>query len=140
MNPRIGWLLAAAALVAGYFGWGWPGVMLAFTVIVFWLLLQWGRAMRVLRAAGERPVGQVPSAVMLQSRLAAGMTMLQVLPLTRSLGRSLSESPERWAWEDAAGHRVETDWQDGRLVRWQLLRAPDAPANPEAPLEAGRDA
>lgn len=123
MNPRLGWALAAAALAAGYFGWGGPGVLLAFTVIVFWLLLQWGRAIRVMRAAGERPVGQVRSAVMLQARLAVGMTMLQVLPLTRSLGRQTGESPERWVWEDHSGDRVETDWNGARLTAWRLVRA-----------------
>ena len=126
MNPRIGWAMGVLALVAGYAGWGWPGVILAVTVIVFWLLLQWGRALRVLRAAGERPVGYVSSAVMLQARLNAGMTMLQVLPLTRSLGQQISEAPERWAWQDAAGDRVETDWDQGRLTRWQLKRASEA--------------
>lgn len=135
MNPRIGWGLAALAIAAGWVGWGWPGVALGVTVVVFWLLLQWSRAIRVLRAAGERPVGEVPSAVMLNARLAAGMTMLQVLPLTRSLGQRIGESPERWAWRDAAGVRVETDWRDGKLERWQLLRPPehDEASRPEPP-------
>ena len=137
MSGRLGWGLAALAIAAGWLGWGWPGVALGVTVVVFWLLLQWSRAIRVMRAAGERPVGAVPSAVMLNARLSAGLTMLQVLPLTRSLGQQLSESPERWAWHDAAGNRVETDWRDGRLERWQLVRPPEAsgPAGPAAPTD-----
>ena len=62
-----------AALAAGYVGYGWPGVVLALTVVVFWLLLQFSRALRTLRNAASGPVGQVASAVMLHSRLKAGM-------------------------------------------------------------------
>lgn len=137
MSGRLGWGLAALAIAAGWLGWGWPGVALGVTVVVFWLLLQWSRAIRVMRAAGERPVGVVPSAVMLHARLSAGLTMLQVLPLTRSLGQPISETPERWAWHDAAGNRVETDWHNGRLERWHLVRPPDAPDPPADPDGAG---
>ena len=64
-NPDVGWALAALAIAIGYGQWGWSGVVLAFTMIVFWLLLQFSRALRVLRNAGQAPVGQVPNAVML---------------------------------------------------------------------------
>jgi hypothetical protein len=129
MNPTVGWALAVLAVAAGYLGWGWPGMALAFTVIVFWLLLQFSRAMRVMRGAAGRPVGQVDSAVMLQSRLARGMTMIQILPITRSLGQRLGEATdrdERWAWRDPAGHEVRTEWKAGKLDRWVLHRADDA--------------
>jgi len=46
MNAFVGWLLAAAVLAIGYVQWGWPGVVLAVTMIVFWLLLQFSRALR----------------------------------------------------------------------------------------------
>jgi hypothetical protein len=136
MNPVIGWSFAVVAIAAGWVGWGWPGVALGVTVIVFWLLLQFSRAMRVMRAAGQRPVAVVDSAVMLQSRLTAGMTMLQVLPITRSLGERVGESPERWRWRDAGGDEVLTEWRDGKLARWELQRA--ATAEPASPADAER--
>ena len=69
MNPTIGWGLAALAIAAGYVGWGWRGVVLGVTVIVFWLLLQFSRSLRVLRNAADAPVGHVASAVMLHGKL-----------------------------------------------------------------------
>jgi hypothetical protein len=59
MNPVVGWGLAVLAVAAGWLGWGWRGVVLAVTVVVFWLLLQFSRTLRVLRAAGQRPVGTI---------------------------------------------------------------------------------
>ncbi|HRF84756.1 MAG TPA: hypothetical protein PLO34_10080, partial [Pseudoxanthomonas sp.] len=76
MNPIVGWGLAVVAIAAGYVGWGWRGVILGVTVIVFWLLLQFSRSLRVLKRAAGNPVGHVDSAVMLHSRLQAGMTLL----------------------------------------------------------------
>ena len=64
-NHLLSWGLALAALVAGYVGWGWPGLVLAVTVLVFWLLLEFSRALRVMRMAAGRPKGVVDSAVML---------------------------------------------------------------------------
>lgn len=133
MNPVIGWALAAAAVAAGYVGWGWPGVALGVTVIVFWLLLQFSRALRVMRAAGQRPVGLVKSAVMLQAGLTEGLTMLQLLQRTGSLGERLGHDPERWRWHDAGGDAVVTDWRDGRLHRWSLERAAVPASAPSAP-------
>jgi hypothetical protein len=63
-----------AAVALGYVQYGWPGVVLAVSGIVFWLLLQFTRALRAMRTAGGAPVGHVASAVMLQagSRRASG--------------------------------------------------------------------
>lgn len=134
MSPALGWALAVLAVAAGYASWGWPGVALALTVVVFWMLLQWSRVMRTLRLAGGAPVGHVPSAVMLQARLATGMRLLDVLPLTRSLGQRVSEEPEVWRWADASGAAVELEFAAGRLQRWVLSRAgggePPAPPAP----------
>ncbi|MFM8636181.1 MAG: hypothetical protein ACKOER_00295, partial [Betaproteobacteria bacterium] len=88
-SPLIGWGLAVAAIAIGYTQYGWPGVFLAFTVIVFWLLLQFSRALRVMRAAATNPVASVDSALMAQTRIHPGMKMLQVLRETRSLGQRL---------------------------------------------------
>jgi len=123
MNPVVGWSLAAAAVAAGWFGYGWRGVALAVSVVAFWLLLQFSRMLRLMRAAAGRPLGLVDSAVMLQSKLAPGMRMLQVVALTGSLGRKLGDDPECFAWHDAGGDRVRLEFSAGRLARWQLERA-----------------
>lgn len=120
-------MLATAALVGGYLSYGGPGVALAFTVIVFWLLLQFTQAVRTLRIASQRPVGRVPSAVMLNAKLHAGMRLPQVLRLTLSLGRPVSQAPEVWAWADDAGDEVHVELLEGRVLRWTLQRA-EAPA------------
>jgi hypothetical protein len=128
MNAQavLGWGLAVAAVAAGYAGWGWRGVVLAVTVIVFWLLLQFSRALRVMRDASGRPVGHVTSAVMLNSKLGRGMRLAQVMALTGSFGQRLGEPEgtiERFAWRDEGGDEVRVQLDDGRLVHWELVRA-----------------
>ena len=132
MNPIVGWGLAVVGIAAGYVGWGWPGVVLGVTVVVFWLLLQFSRSLRVLKQAAGSPVGHVDSAVMLHSKLKAGMPLLQVLVLTRSLGTRLSETPERWGWADPGGARVSLEFDGGKLASWQLSRDDDAALPPPA--------
>lgn len=119
----FGWALAVAAVVGGWLVYGWPGVLLAVTVVVFWLLLQFSQALRTLRIASQRPVGKVPSAVMLNAKLHAGMRLPQVLRLTLSLGRRVSEEPEVWAWADDTGDEVRVALQNGRVASWELQRA-----------------
>jgi hypothetical protein len=128
LNPIIGWGLAAAGLAAGYSGWGWPGVVLAITLVVFWLLLQFSRSLRVLKKATGSPVGHVDSAVMLHSKLEAGMSLMQVLVLTRSLGTKLCDAPERWGWADPGGARVSLEFDGGKLRSWELTRDEGADA------------
>jgi hypothetical protein len=137
MNPWVGWALAAAALYAGWRGYGWPGVALAFSVIVFWLLLQFNRSLRVLRNAGESPVGRVDSAVMLHAALQPRMSMLDIVKRTRSIGRRVSgddsgKGPEVWAWADDGGSRVEITLVNGRCTQWVLHRPSDAGASDAA--------
>jgi hypothetical protein len=127
MNKTVGWILAVLAVAVGYAGYGWPGVVLAVTAIVFWMLLQFSRVLRVLRQAGHAPVGHVDNAVMLHSRLHPGMKLLEILPLTRSLGQKLSDDPESFAWADAAGDRVVVELVAGRLRGAVLERAAGAP-------------
>jgi hypothetical protein len=122
LNPTVGWGLAALGIAAGYVGWGWRGVILGVTVIVFWLLLQFSRSLRMLQRAGRSPVGHLDSAVMLHSKLQAGMTLMQVLTLTKSLGTRLNEQPERWGWADPGGARVSLEFADGKLRHWTLER------------------
>lgn len=133
-NALGGWALAAAALAAGYASYGWPGVLLAVTLVVFWLLLQFSRALRAVRNAGDAPVGSVASAVMLNARLQRGMTLAKVLALTRSLGeRVVPPGPgadESWRWRDDGGVAVVAHLAQGRLLRWELQRPPSAEAQP----------
>ena len=131
-QTTLGWALAVAALAAGYVSYGWPGVALALTVVAFWLLLQFSQALRTLRIASQRPVGKVPSAVMLNARLDAGMRLPKVLRLTLSLGRRVSDDPEIWAWADDSGDEVHVQLQDGRVAQWALHRAES-----EAKADAG---
>ena len=119
----IGWALAVAAVAVGYAGYGWRGVLLAVTVIVFWLLLQFSRALRVMRLAAQAPVGQVPSAVMLHAKLQPGMPLMAVIKLTRSLGRKVRDEPETFAWRDESGAEVEIEFDGGRCKVWRLTRA-----------------
>lgn len=130
MSAALGWVLAVVAVAGGYASYGWPGVVLALTVIVFWLLLQFSRALRVMRQAAERPVGTVDSAVMLQSRLQTGMQLMQIIKLTRSLGNKVADDPETFVWQDAAGDAVRVELRDGRCTAWQLQRASTPPAAP----------
>ena len=132
LNVFIGWLLAAAALALGYLQWGWPGVALAVTLVVFWLLLQFSRALRVLRKAGRAPVGQIDNAVMLQARLQRGQRLPQILALTRSLGIKRDDDPEIFEWRDAGGDAVRIELVDGKLTRWELQRADSAGAGEPA--------
>ena len=137
MNPWVGWALVVLAVAAGYTGWGWQGVVLAVTVIVFWLLLQFGRLLRAMRQAGGAPVGHVASAVMLHAKLRQGMRLMDIIPLTRSLGQRLDDtgrplpidggnansSPtEHFGWQDGSGARVHITLVNGRLTDWSLQR------------------
>ena len=124
INAIIGWALAAAAVAVGYLAYGWRGIVLALSVVVFWLLLQFSRTLRVLRIAARAPIGSVASAVMLNVRLARGMRLPEVIKLTGSLGEQRSESPETWAWRDAGGDAVEVEFVAARCERWRLVRAP----------------
>jgi hypothetical protein len=130
MDARLGWLLATTALAVGWWSYGWRGLVLAATVIVFWLLLQFSRAMRVLRNASNAPVGRVPSAVMFHARLRAGMPLADVIRAAGSLGRKTQDQPETFAWSDAGEVRVEVEFAAGRATAWQLHRSESAPSDP----------
>ena len=122
MNPVLGWTLAAILVAVAWQQYGWQGVAFAGTVIVFWLLLQFNRAIRVMKNAGQAPLGHVDSAVMLHAKLKPGMTVMQVIGLTRSLGKKLSDDPERYEWVDASGAIVAVSFDRGRAKGWELRR------------------
>lgn len=122
MDARIGWALAVLATATGYWAYGWRGVLLAVTVVAFWLLLQFSRALRVMRLAASAPLGLVPSAVMLHAKLSPGMRLMEVVTITRSLGRKVSDAPETFAWRDESGAAVEVEFVAGRCTAWRLTR------------------
>jgi hypothetical protein len=126
--PLAGLLLVAAA----YRAYGWVGVAAVVTGLVMWLLLHFTRTMQVLQRAAQRPVGHVDSAVMLNSRLQAGHSMLHVLAVTRSLGAQQSEKdaqPEVFRWTDGSDSHVTCEFFQGKLRRWTLVR-PEAADGP----------
>jgi hypothetical protein len=126
MNARLGWLLAAVFAFLAWRAYDVAGLAFAASAIVFWLLLQFNRAIRVMKSAAASPVGHVASAVMFHAGLARGMTMLQIVTKTRSLGRKIAGSDDDWRWNDAGGTSVVLHFERGRLARWRIER-PDAP-------------
>jgi len=126
VDPRIGWLLAALLALAAWQAYGVHGLAFAASAIVFWLLLTFNRVIRVMRNAGRAPVGHIDNAVMLHASLARGMTMLQVVTRTKSLGRQIGDSDDDWRWSDAAGASVVLHFDRSRLASWRLER-PDDP-------------
>jgi uncharacterized protein YaiE (UPF0345 family) len=122
MSPALSnGVLASGAVIAGWWAWGWQGLLVAASMIVFWLLLQFSRALRVLQHAGRQPVGHVDSAVMLQSRLTHGMSLQEVITLTGSLGTKRGEQDD-WQWTDPGGTTVVVHLRRGKVVRWSLAR------------------
>ncbi len=134
MNSLLGWTLAVIGTALGYHHYGWPGVALCVSVVVFWLLLQFSKALRIMRLAGRSPVGVVPSAVMLHAKLHKGMSLMQIILHTRSLGAKVSELPEVWRWSDGSGASVDVTLVNGRCSGWSLDRS----LEPEAVLSAGQ--
>ena len=122
MNPILGWALAAVFAVAAFEAYGALGLAFAASAIVFWLLLQFNRAVRVMKNAAASPVGEVDNAVMFHAKLERGQTMLQIVTRTRSLGRKVEGSDDDWTWHDAGGSSVRLHFERGRLKSWQLLR------------------
>jgi len=123
VHPYVGWGIAGVGLAAGAAAWGLRGAALAVSAIVFWLLLQLSRSVRVMRRAAERPVGYVDSAVMLQSKLVRGMPLVDVMKLTGSLGRRADPARDDvWSWADPGGVEVVVAFDAGRCVRWELRR------------------
>ncbi len=126
MNAWMGVLLALAALVAGGAFFGWQGIVFATTGIVFWLLLQMSRLMRLMQKAGAAPMGSVANAIMLSSKLHEGMTLVELIKLTGSLGAK--QAQDTYVWRDTGGDAVEVVLKKGKLVEWRLIRAADGEA------------
>lgn len=136
-------LTALAAVLLGALAWrtgGWAGLGLLGSGLLLWLLLNYTRIMTIMKRAADRPIGYVGSAVMLNAKLKPRMPLLNVIALTRSLGERLSAEgaePEVYRWRDPGDSHVTTEFEGGRLLRWQLQRPP-VPSEPDAapPLPA----
>ncbi|WP_293660276.1 glycerate kinase [Rhodoferax sp. OV413] len=118
-------LAALAALVAGYWHYGWPGLALVGGALVMWQLLHFTRMLQVLKRAANRPIGHVDSAVMLHARLRPGAPLLHVVAMTRALGQLESPpetQPERFRWTDTSGSSVLCVFAGGKLQSWDLQR------------------
>lgn len=122
MSAKLGWLLALVCVALATQQYGMQGLAASVTLVVFWLLLQLNRALRVMRRAGERPVGVVPSAVMLHAALKKGMPMLNVVAQAKSLGAKVGPDDDVWRWRDEGGSTVTLHFDNGRLQRWTLDR------------------
>jgi hypothetical protein len=103
------------------------------------LLLQFNRAMQVLRRAAERPVGSVASAVMLNAKLKPRATLMHVVAMTRAIGElrtAKDAQPEVFRWTDEGGSWVDATFVGGRLTEWTMFRPPV----PEEAQAAGTEA
>jgi hypothetical protein len=131
MNPTVGWILAVLIVITAWQAYGWQGVFFALTLVVFWLLLQFNRSIRVMKNASSAPMGYLEDADAFNAKLKAGMTLMQVLTITKSLGVKVREVPETFRWTDPQGAGVTLVFDNGRLQRWTLERPepqPEAPA------------
>jgi hypothetical protein len=127
VDPRIGWLLAAVFTLAVWRAYGLHGLAFAASVIVFWLLLTFNRTIRVMKNAAQVPLVHVASAVMFHAGLSRGMTMLQIVAKTKSVGSKVEDSDDDWRWSDDGGASVFLHFERGRLVAWRIER-PEEPA------------
>lgn len=130
-------LLAGLAVLVGWWAYGWQGLLFAISVVVFWMLVEFGRANRALQRAAQRPVGHLDSAVMFQARLNHGMTMQEVIALAGSLGRKVGERDE-WEWADASGNEVVVTFRRGVVIRWAIARNEVADDDTTAPDQPNR--
>ncbi len=104
---------------------GWTGIALAAGGVVMWILLHFTRLMHILKKAADRPIGHVASAVMLNAKLKKGMTLMDVIAMTRSLGALQTpkdEQPEVFHWTDTGSSTVACTFAGGKLQAWKLTR------------------
>ena len=81
--------------------------------------------MKTMESAAERPMGTLDNAVMFHAQLQTGQRLLTVIGLARSLGQLQSapnQQPEIFVWQDPANDKVECEFEQGRLVRYELKR------------------
>ena len=116
-------IIGGAALA--YRSYGWPGIAVVVTFLVFGILLHFTRLMTILKRAANRPIGHVDSAVMLNAKLKPGATLMHVVAMTRSLGLLKSAKdvqPEVFEWKDAGESVVTCTFVGGKLLHHVLVR------------------
>jgi hypothetical protein len=118
-------IVAIAAFAMAWRSYGWKGIAVVVTMLAFWVLLNFSRMMQVLKRAANRPIGHVDSAVMLNAKLKAGMTLMHVVAMTRSLGSLQTPKgaqPEVFTWTDAGASQVTCTFAGGKLALHELRR------------------
>ena len=116
-------IIGGAALA--YRSYGWPGIAVVVTFLVFGILLHFTRLMTILKRAANRPIGHVDSAVMLNAKLKPGATLMHVVAMTRALGllKSAKDAqPEVFEWKDAGESVVTCTFVGGKLSHHVLVR------------------
>ena len=116
-------IVGAAALA--YRSYGWPGIAVVMTFLVFGILLHFTRLMTILKRAANRPIGHVDSAVMLNAKLKSGVTLMHVVAMTRALGllKSAKDAqPEVFEWKDGTDSVVTCTFVNGKLSQHVLVR------------------
>ena len=122
-------IIGGAAI--GYRSYGWRGLVVVASVLVFGILLHFSRMMQVLKRAANRPIGSVDSAVMLNAKIKSGATLLHVVAMTRSLGLLKSAKgaqPEVFEWKDGSQSVVTCTFVGGKLSHHELFRPQAAAA------------
>jgi len=92
---------------------------------VMWVLLYFTRLVHIMKRAADRPIGYVDSAVMLNAKLKAGVSLMHVVAMTRALGQLETEKdaqPEVFSWKDSSDSVVRCTFVAGKLVSWTLER------------------
>ena len=116
-------IVGAAALA--YRSYGWPGIAVVVTFLVFGILQHFTRLMTILKRAANRPIGHVDSAVMLNAKLKSGVTLMHVVAMTRALGllKSAKDAqPEVFEWKDGTDSVVTCTFVNGKLSQHVLVR------------------
>ena len=118
-------LAVVGGAVLAYRSYGWPGIAVVVTFLVFGILLHFTRLITILKRAANRPIGYVGSAVMLNAKLKPGHTLLHVVALTRALGllKSVKDAqPEVFEWKDGTESTVTCTFVGGKLSNHVLYR------------------
>ena len=120
-------IIGGAALA--YRSYGWAGIAVIATFLVFGILLHFTRLMAILKRAANRPIGHVDSAVMLNAKLKPGATLMHVVAMTRALGllKSAKDAqPEVFEWRDGTDSTVTCTFVGGKLAS-HVMHRPDQP-------------
>ena len=143
-RTALWWAAMALVMWGAWRQYGGMGLLLAFSMLMFWLTIQFSQTLRVLKRAADQPKGTVAHALKLHVKLAPGMKLLTVIGMTGSLGDMLSApdvQPEVFRWTDPSGSSVTARFLDGRLLDHHIERAdgadgmdgPDMATTPTAP-------